>query len=56
MTKSCKTFYKVQSGDYCDKIASQYRISSSQIISWNPDVGSNCQSLWVDYYICVGLK
>jgi LysM repeat protein len=56
MVSNCGRFYKVQSGDYCDKIASQYRITSSQIISWNPDVGSNCQSLWVDYYICIGLK
>jgi hypothetical protein len=53
MTKNCKKFYEVASGDYCDLIAQKFRITSAQIIKWNPDVGSECRSLWVGYYVCV---
>ncbi|KAH8695446.1 hypothetical protein BGW36DRAFT_429323 [Talaromyces proteolyticus] len=55
ITSNCNKYYKVQSGDYCEKICQQYGISVSQFYSWNPAVGDTCQSLWVGYYVCVGV-
>ncbi|KAK3338130.1 hypothetical protein B0H65DRAFT_512022 [Neurospora tetraspora] len=49
MVANCDSFYKVNSGDTCDVIAAKSGISSAQIISWNPSVGSGCTSLWLDY-------
>jgi LysM repeat protein len=53
VNKSCKKWYKVASGDYCAKIATQFNISLTRFYGLNPDVGSNCGSLWLDYYVCV---
>ena len=36
MTKNCKSFYFVKSGDSCSKIASAQKITVQQFISWNP--------------------
>ncbi|PSK36635.1 Sphingosine N-acyltransferase lag1 isoform B [Elsinoe australis] len=51
---SCNNFYLVQGGEWCQKIADQYRIGLNQFYSWNPSVGSSCGSLWGGYYVCVG--
>lgn len=48
MVRNCDSFYMVKSGDTCDKISSGNGITSAQLISWNPAVGSNCGSLWLD--------
>jgi hypothetical protein len=45
----------VVSGDGCQSIASRYGISLANFIAWNSGVGQNCQSLWLDTYVCVGL-
>jgi hypothetical protein len=52
MVRNCDSFYMVKSGDTCDKISSAKGITSAQIISWNPAVGSNCGSLWLDTVSC----
>lgn len=49
MVANCDSFYKVKSGDTCDIIASKNSVTSAQIISWNPSVGSGCTTLWLDY-------
>ncbi|GAP93034.1 hypothetical protein SAMD00023353_10200160 [Rosellinia necatrix] len=56
--KNCGSYYLVRSGDTCQKIVDKYagKITLSQFYSWNPAVGSNCQSLFLGYYVCVGLK
>ncbi|CCC14395.1 unnamed protein product [Sordaria macrospora k-hell] len=61
MVSGCKKFHKgggnvstVASGDQCGTIATRYSISLANFYSWNPAVGSNCQTLWLDYYVCVG--
>jgi LysM repeat protein len=53
VNKNCKKWYKVVSGDYCAKIATQFNISLTKFNGLNPDVGSGCGSLWLDYYVCV---
>ncbi|KAI9162744.1 LysM domain-containing protein [Paramyrothecium foliicola] len=52
---NCDAFHKVKSGDGCGAIASTYGISLAQLLAWNPEVGSNCQSLWLDFHICVSI-
>jgi LysM repeat protein len=55
MVSDCDTFHLVSSGDTCTSIASSYGITVADIQSWNLDVGSSCTSIWLDYYICVGV-
>jgi LysM repeat protein len=55
IVNNCNAFHKIQSGDTCDKITALYGISRTQLNSWNAEIGSACQFIWVDYYICVGV-
>ncbi|KAM5453917.1 hypothetical protein MaudCBS49596_002542 [Microsporum audouinii] len=50
----CNKWYKVVSGDYCQKISDQFHIPLQDFYKWNPDVGNACASLWADYNVCVG--
>jgi LysM repeat protein len=54
MITYCTRFHEVVPGDYCALVAQKYSITSSQIIKWNPDVGTECRSLLVGYQVCVG--
>lgn len=54
MTKSCKTFHKVVSGDTCYDIAVAASITLDDFYSWNPAVGSDCHALQLDFYVCIG--
>ncbi|KAF9874785.1 hypothetical protein CkaCkLH20_07922 [Colletotrichum karsti] len=49
MVTNCDSFYMVKSGDTCAAIASKSGITTAQILSWNPNVGSSCSGLWLDY-------
>lgn len=49
----CTKWYVAASGDYCSLIASNNGISTSQFITWNPSVGSNCASLYAGWAYCV---
>ncbi|RDW76308.1 LysM peptidoglycan-binding domain-containing protein [Aspergillus mulundensis] len=55
MTASCKKFHKVVSGDQCGTIAKKAGISLANFNKWNPGVGSSCASLWLGYYVCIGV-
>ncbi|KAF2719531.1 carbohydrate-binding module family 50 protein [Polychaeton citri CBS 116435] len=55
IASNCDKYYTVVSGDSCDKIETQYSITFQQLYAWNPAIGSNCQSLWVGYAVCVGV-
>lgn len=55
IVSNCKTFYKIVDGDTCDTIAKAKGVTTANIEMWNPGVGSTCSSLWLGYYICVGL-
>lgn len=54
-TCGCKKWHKVASGNTCDTIIRQYGITSANFNKWNPNVGTDCRSLWLDYYVCVGV-
>ena len=56
MTKSCKKFYDVASGDTCAAIATKYDISLTNFYAWNPAVGSTCAALELKVYVCVGVS
>ncbi|GAB1211881.1 hypothetical protein ATERTT37_001005 [Aspergillus terreus] len=51
---ACKKWHKVVSGNTCDTIQKQYGITAANFNKWNPQVGTNCASLWLGYYVCVG--
>lgn len=53
IVSSCTEYYITQSGDGCDTIESKFSISFAQFYAWNPAVGSNCVSLWLDETYCV---
>jgi LysM repeat protein len=55
MVTNCKTFRKVVSGDGCAAIAQNAGITLANFYKWNPGVGSSCQSLWLDYYVCIAI-
>ncbi|PWY73001.1 hypothetical protein BO70DRAFT_413661 [Aspergillus heteromorphus CBS 117.55] len=55
MVDDCDKFYLVASGDSCSSIATAEDVTQAEIEEWNPTVGSSCSSLWLDYYICVGV-
>ncbi|KAM7198914.1 hypothetical protein V8F20_005981 [Naviculisporaceae sp. PSN 640] len=55
VNNKCKKWHLVSSGDFCQKIADQYKITLANFYQWNPDVGNNCATLWLGYYVCVGL-
>ncbi|PWW71787.1 Carbohydrate-Binding Module Family 50 protein [Tuber magnatum] len=53
---SCNKWYFVVSGDTCAAIATSKGISLAVFYTWNPSVGSTCASLWLGYYVCVGVS
>ncbi|KAL2116055.1 hypothetical protein VTJ04DRAFT_10310 [Mycothermus thermophilus] len=55
---TCNKYYKVKSGDTCDKIRAAHNNSFTlqQFYSWNSGVGNGCTTLWVGYYVCVGVR
>jgi hypothetical protein len=55
MTKDCNKFHLVVDGDGCTSIQFTYGVSFADLFSWNPAIGDNCQSMWRDAYICVGV-
>ncbi|KAF3930559.1 Autolysin [Dactylella cylindrospora] len=55
ITKNCKRFKLVESGDTCANIASKNGITQAQFVSWNPAVRKDCSGLWAKYWVCVEL-
>ncbi|KAI1131229.1 LysM domain protein [Nemania abortiva] len=55
MVTNCDTFHKVVSGDSCYDIAAAAGIALASFYSWNPAVGSTCATLYLGYYVCIGL-
>ncbi|KAF2466140.1 uncharacterized protein BDR25DRAFT_377868 [Lindgomyces ingoldianus] len=49
----CKKWHKVADGNTCDEIIKQYGITKANFNRWNPNVGSDCKTLWLGYYVCV---
>lgn len=56
MVNNCNKFHLVESGDSCAAIQSTYNIPAyTQLFSWNPALGNDCQFLAPGNYICVGV-
>ncbi|KAJ6068825.1 hypothetical protein N7499_010712 [Penicillium canescens] len=53
IASDCRKYYKVQSGDTCDKVETDNNISAANFLMWNPAVGSDCKDLELDVYVCV---
>ncbi|KAL5360967.1 hypothetical protein BJX96DRAFT_175789 [Aspergillus floccosus] len=52
---NCQRYYQVKDGDTCWTIQQQWGITAAQFNRWNPLVGSTCSSLWVRYFVCIGV-
>jgi LysM repeat protein len=55
MTTDCNNFYLVVQGDGCYDIATSHSVALDDFYKWNPAVGSNCASLWLNTYVCIGI-
>ncbi|KAL6234218.1 hypothetical protein BDW75DRAFT_241322 [Aspergillus navahoensis] len=53
---NCNKFYQVVENDSCQTIASGNSITLANFYNGNPAVGSSCSSLWLGYYVCVGVS
>ncbi|EEQ32195.1 LysM domain-containing protein [Microsporum canis CBS 113480] len=56
MVANCNKFHQVVSGDSCFDISNAAGISLDNFYAWNPTVGNTCSSLWVQYYVCIGIQ
>lgn len=50
---NCNKYYTVVSGNSYNHIKTIYRISFSLLYKWNPEIGSNCQTLRIGYSVCM---
>lgn len=55
MVGNCRVFHLVVSGDNCESIAQDAGITLARFYSWNSAVGSSCGSLYLGYYVCIGI-
>ncbi|KAL2152194.1 hypothetical protein VTH82DRAFT_5378 [Thermothelomyces myriococcoides] len=53
--ENCNKWYEVSSGDSCESIAAKNTITLDQFRSWNTEINSACNNLWLSYYVCVGV-
>ncbi|EGD84737.1 hypothetical protein H113_08524 [Trichophyton rubrum MR1459] len=57
MAPDCLFYHPVAPGDTCQSIVDKYKsFTLDQFYAWNPATGRNCESLWLGYYTCVGVK
>ncbi|KAF2828938.1 hypothetical protein CC86DRAFT_286527 [Ophiobolus disseminans] len=54
MITDCNKFYFVKSGDTCVSVALGNNLSQTQFLNYNPSVGTTCNGLWLNAYVCVG--
>ncbi|KXJ94411.1 hypothetical protein Micbo1qcDRAFT_182721 [Microdochium bolleyi] len=53
MTDSCDKFDLVKQGESCSTLLARNGISLAQLYVWNTGVGSQCEGLWANVYVCV---
>ncbi|KAJ5201775.1 uncharacterized protein N7498_006438 [Penicillium cinerascens] len=53
LSENCDKFHKVSSGDQCDSIETEFKITHDQSIKWNPSINPGCTNLQLDYNVCV---
>lgn len=60
IASNCDKYKIAQSGDYCSKFAQDNAISTDELYSWNPVLGSggsNCDTqFFLNYYYCIGIS
>ncbi|KAJ3559301.1 hypothetical protein NM688_g426 [Phlebia brevispora] len=52
-TSQCTQYYTVQSGDTCFAIEQEFDITSTQFLSWNSGLNSDCTNLELGFQYCV---
>ncbi|OQD88154.1 hypothetical protein PENANT_c004G11451 [Penicillium antarcticum] len=53
---NCNKWDLVQSGDTCSVYLAKYPgLTLANLVAWNPAIGSQCQFLWEETYICTGI-
>ncbi|KAL9941389.1 hypothetical protein D7B24_004411 [Verticillium nonalfalfae] len=55
MTKSCKNFHYVESGQTCATIQTRYKVTLANLFRWNPAIGADCRNMWANAYVCVAV-
>lgn len=55
IVSGCTKYYQAQKGDTCVTVVNDHypSLTVSQFESWNPAVGTSCNSLLAGYYYCV---
>lgn len=53
---SCAIAYQVVSGDTCTSITATFGMTTTDLLSLNPQVNSNCTNLAVGNVLCIELK
>ncbi|PPQ88423.1 hypothetical protein CVT25_011225 [Psilocybe cyanescens] len=53
ITTGCSVYYTVQSGDFCGKIDDQFGITLTQLLTWNPEIDSECTNIQIGLAYCV---
>ncbi|OCK81426.1 carbohydrate-binding module family 50 protein [Lepidopterella palustris CBS 459.81] len=51
----CTQYYQAVPGDYCWELSQRLGLDNNVFMSWNPDVGPNCQSMLAGYYYCTAV-
>ncbi|CBF71205.1 hypothetical protein AN6664.2 [Aspergillus nidulans FGSC A4] len=55
--ETCNRWDLVQDGDTCSVYLEKYPgLSLAKLVEWNPAIGSQCQNLWVETYLCTGIE
>lgn len=55
MVGNCNKFYFVNKNQGCTEVATLNGITFAQLLAWNTGIGSNCEGLWANTNVCVGL-
>lgn len=55
MVNNCKKFHYVAGGVTCGQIISYQKITLANFVRWNSGVGSDCRTMWMKSYVCVGV-
>ncbi|KAH7919458.1 hypothetical protein BV22DRAFT_859494 [Leucogyrophana mollusca] len=56
ITASCAEYYTVVSGDTCDLIEGEYDITATQLLTWNPEINTDCTNLIIGEAYCVAVN
>jgi hypothetical protein len=52
---TCTKFHLVVEGDSCYNLETEYSISDSDFRTWNPELDTNCDNMWLNYTVCIGV-